>query len=129
MPGRAITIAATSALVSLAGFVAAAEKPGINRAEINRGWLTLRTMDCARCHGRDYEGWTAPSLIASVRDSTRERFDRYVLDGDIGRGMPGYRTQPAVTANLDAIYAYLRARAQGDVGPGKPDDSPQHPVK
>jgi len=86
-----------------------------------RGWSTLRAMDCARCHGKDYSGWTAPSLIAAVRDGSRERFDRYVLDGDAVRGMPGYRSQPAVTDNLDAIYAYLLARARGEIGPGKPD--------
>lgn len=85
-------------------------------------------MDCARCHGRDFDGWTAPSLIASVRESTRERFDRYVLEGDIGRGMPGYRSQPAVTANLDAIHAYLLARAKGELGPGDPETAAQ-PLK
>lgn len=71
----------------------------------------LRAMDCARCHGRDYTGWAAPSLLAAVRDGSRERFDRLVLEGDSGRGMPSYKGQPLVVAELDAIYAYLRARA------------------
>ena len=92
-----------------------------DQAELARGWTAMRAMDCARCHGREYDGWSAPSLIAAVRDGPRERFDRFVLDGDIGRGMPGYRSQSAVTANLDAIYAYLLARARGEVGPGKPE--------
>ena len=92
-----------------------------DQAELARGWTTMRAMDCARCHGREYDGWSAPSLIAAVRDGPRERFYQFVLDGDIGRGMPGYRSQSAVTANLDAIYAYLLARARGEVGPGKPD--------
>jgi mono/diheme cytochrome c family protein len=92
-----------------------------DKAELARGWTTMRAMDCARCHGREYDGWSAPSLLAAVRDGPRERFDRFVLDGDIGRGMPGYRSQGAVTANLDAIYAYLLARARGEVGPGNPD--------
>lgn len=92
--------------------------------ELTRGWSTLRAMDCARCHGRDYEGWTAPSLLAAVREGSRARFDRYVLEGDIGRGMPGYRSQPAVTSNLDAIYAYLLARATGGIGRGKPGAAP-----
>jgi mono/diheme cytochrome c family protein len=88
--------------------------------ELARGRAALRAMDCARCHGRDYDGWAAPSLVAAVRDSSRERFERWVLDGNIGAGMPGYRGQPLVAANLDAIYAYLRARSQGEVGPGVP---------
>jgi mono/diheme cytochrome c family protein len=85
-----------------------------------RGWAVLRAMDCARCHGRDYDGFAAPSLIAAVRDGSRERFERIVLDGEITRGMPGYRSQPPVVAELDAIYAYLLARAEGRLGTGDP---------
>jgi mono/diheme cytochrome c family protein len=95
-------------------------------AEFSRGWAALRAMDCARCHGRDLDGWAAPSLLASVRDSPRERFTRWVLDGDIARGMPPYRSQPLVTAQIDAMYAYLLARALGEIGPGDP--SPAAPV-
>lgn len=79
---------------------------------VNRGRATLRDMDCARCHGRDYGGWAAPSLLDAVREGSRERFDRYVLDGDIVRGMPGYRSHPRVVTDLDAIYLYLRMRAR-----------------
>lgn len=82
-----------------------------DEARRRRGWNALRAMDCARCHGRDYDGWAAPSLIAAVRDGSRERFERLVLDGDAGRGMPAYRSQPLVAAELDAIYRYLAARA------------------
>ena len=78
-------------------------------------------MDCARCHGRAYEGWAAPSLIASVREGTRERFESIVLDGEIARGMPAYRGVPVVVDDLDAIYAYLVARAKGEIGPGAPN--------
>ena len=110
-----------------AGFIAAAggANAAENKSELERGWTTLRTMDCARCHGRDYEGWTAPSLVAAVREGSRERFDRYVLEGDIARGMPGYRSQPTVTNNLDAIYVYLVARAKGTVGRGNPSAAGQ----
>lgn len=103
--------------VLLAASGAAAEP---ERAQFARGWAALRAMDCARCHGRDYDGWAAPSLIASARDSSRERFDRLVLEGDIERGMPGYRTEAVVVRELDAIYAYLRARALREIGPGDP---------
>jgi hypothetical protein len=114
----------------IAGFIAAAGSvlAADDKSELERGWTTLRAMDCARCHGRDYEGWTAPSLVAAVRDGSRERFDRYVLEGDIARGMPGYRSQPAVANNLDAIYAYLVARSKGKVGPGNPN-APMPPPK
>jgi len=116
---RAIVAIAVS--VTGTGVVCAGE----GDAQLARGWSTMRAMDCARCHGRDYQGSTAPSLLAAVREAPRERFDRYVLDGDITRGMPGYRSQPAVTANLDAIYAYLLARAKGEIGPGNPSEKAQ----
>jgi cytochrome c55X len=77
-------------------------------------------MDCARCHGRDYKGWSGPSLLEAVRDGTRERFDWYVLEGDGPRGMPGYRSQPLIVAELDAIYAYLRARSEARFVDGLP---------
>jgi mono/diheme cytochrome c family protein len=78
-----------------------------------RGWAALRAMDCARCHGRDHDGWAAPSLITAVRDGSRERFMHLVLEGDIARGMPPYRSQPLVVKELDSIYAYLVACAEG----------------
>lgn len=88
--------------------------------DLARGWAALRAMDCARCHGREYSGWSAPSLLAAVRDGSRERFDWYVLQGDATRGMPGYRSQPLIVAELDAIYAYLRARSEGPIVNGLP---------
>jgi mono/diheme cytochrome c family protein len=83
---------------------------------LERGRAALRAMDCARCHGKDYRGLAAPSLLAAVRESPREQFERIVLDGDVVRGMPPYRSQPVVAADLDAIYSYLRALA--DAAPG-----------
>ena len=87
------------------------EPPAEQRALLERGRAALRAMDCARCHGRDYRGSSGPSLLAAVRDGPRERFERWVLEGDPVRGMPGYRSQPLVVASLDAIYAYLQAQA------------------
>ena len=107
-----------TALILAAPHVGAADPDPAAQRE--RGWNALRAMDCARCHGRDYDGWAAPSLVAGVRDGSRERFDHWVLDGDVGRGMPGYRSQPLVAAELDAMHAYLLARARGDIGPGRP---------
>lgn len=123
------TLAALLALAALTSPTLVQGEPGISPRDtaqvpgvdiITRGWATVRSFDCARCHGRDLGGWSAPDLVAAVRDGTRERFDHYVLTGDVLRGMPGYRSQAAVVADLDAIYAYLRARADGRVGPGAP---------
>ena len=89
-------------------------------ATLLRGWSALRAMDCARCHGRDFDGSSGPDLVAAVRDGSRERFDRIVLEGEIQRGMPGYRSQALVVIEIDAIYAYLRARADGLTATGRP---------
>ena len=120
---RTAMLAPLTALIFAASNIGAADPD--QTAQRARGWNALRTMDCARCHGRDYDGWAAPSLIAGVRDGSRERFDHWVLDGDTGRGMPGYRSQPMVVAELDAIYAYLLARARGDIGPDRPSGAAQ----
>ena len=119
--------AAGAALVGLllAAWDAGAAEPDAVMPSIARGFEALRAMDCARCHGRDLDGWAAPSLIASVRDAPRERFDRWVLDGDITRGMPGYRGQAVVDREIDSIYTYLVARARGEVGAGTPGAAPE----
>ena len=89
-----------------------AEAVAARMPDASRALATLRAMDCARCHGRGLDGWAAPSLLAYVRTAPRELFDRIVLEGDVVRGMPGYKSNPRVVADLDAIYIYLRARAE-----------------
>ena len=56
----------------------------------------------------------------------RERFDAAVLNGVAGtRGvMRGFAGDPNVEPYLDAIYAYLEARASGRLGRGRPEAEP-----
>ena len=115
---RGVSFAVTVMLAAHAASAAgepASPPDEVQRDQLAVGRSALRAMDCARCHGRDLDGWAAPSLIAAVRDGSRERFERIVLDGEITRGMPGYRGMPAVVDALDAIYAYLVARAGGGI--------------
>jgi mono/diheme cytochrome c family protein len=120
-PTRSAFGLALSALLTLFnGTASATEADADESSTWLRGWATLRHFDCARCHGRDWDGWSAPNLVAAVRDGSRERFERYVLVGDIGRGMPGYQSQAKLVAELDSIYAYLRARAEGRMAAGNP---------
>ena len=86
-------------------------------ARIANGWRVLRAVDCARCHGRDYAGLAAPSIVRYVAMVDRATFMRTVLDGDPPRGMPGYRGNAYVVDNLDDIYRYLGARATGAFAP------------
>ena len=81
-------------------------------------WRTLRAMDCARCHGKTYEGLSGPSIIDYARTQSRERFVQAVLDGEPSRGMPGYRGNPRVEPAIDAIYRYFKGRADGTIAEG-----------
>lgn len=91
-----------------------------DQAALREGWQTIRQFDCARCHGKDFEGSVGPSLIAAVRSQSREDFLRLLLDGNVERGMPAYRSVPRIAQAAEAIYAYFKARADGRIGPGAP---------
>ena len=86
-------------------------------ARIANAWRVLRVVDCARCHGKDYAGLAAPSIVAYAATQSRERFARTILDGDPIRGMPGYRDNAYVAESVEDIYCYFRARAKGQIGP------------
>ncbi|SIT37139.1 hypothetical protein BN2476_110123 [Paraburkholderia piptadeniae] len=78
-------------------------------------WRTLRAVDCARCHGKDYEGLAAPSIVEYARTQSREMFGRMVLDGEPSRGMPAYRGNPLIAEHIDDIYRYFLGRADGTI--------------
>lgn len=108
-------------LVSLAAGMPAAggaAAPEADNARIAAAWMTLRSADCARCHGRDYEGLAAPSIVEYARTQGREMFLRAVLDGDPARGMPGYRGNPRILDNIDDIYRFFLERAGSNSGRG-----------
>jgi cytochrome c55X len=89
--------------------------PPLIDVRIVSAWRTLRAVDCARCHGKHYEGLAAPSIVNYARTQSRELFVRVVLDGDPLRGMPGYRTNAWVAESIDDIYLYFQARANGTI--------------
>jgi len=100
------------------GFAAGVNDDAVDGdGRIANGWRALRVVDCARCHGKDYTGLAAPSIVRYAASVNREGFIRTVLDGDPPRGMPGYRANSYVTGNIDDIYRYFQARAAGRVGP------------
>jgi mono/diheme cytochrome c family protein len=98
--------------------------PPFADAGIISAWRTLRAMDCARCHGKDYEGLAAPSIVDFARTQSRETFARTVLDGDPPRGMPAYRDIPSINEHIDDIYRYFLGRAEGTIDAG-PRRQPQ----
>ena len=77
---------------------------------------------CNHCHGPDGVGSTfAPSLIGQTIDI--ERFRQVVFDGKAGAGsvMKGFGGDPNIAPYVDDIYAYLEARAKGELGRGRPE--------
>jgi mono/diheme cytochrome c family protein len=112
------------------------------------GWRVYEDR-CARCHGADASGSAhAPDLLASLRemgarrfvdlvllrydwaaappDAARDEAGRTALVEDMLAGketalaMPAWQDEPAVSAHILDLYAYLAARADGVQGPGRP---------
>ena len=91
---------------------------------VREGWRRYQGV-CGHCHGPDGAGSSfAPSLVDPL--PSRDRFDAAVLQGVSGaRGvMRGFAGDPNVEPYLDAIYAYLEARASGRLGRGRPEAEP-----
>lgn len=87
------------------------------------GWRTYHSW-CAQCHAQDAVGSTfAPSLLRSLQRIDRQTFDDRVLNGYQGQMgvMPAWKDNPNVTKRLDDIYAYLLARADDVLPPGRPE--------
>jgi mono/diheme cytochrome c family protein len=81
---------------------------------------------CARCHGTYGQGMRAPSLAESLAVISKDEYIRTMTSGKVtakaktmGR-MPAWRGNVNVMDNLDEIYSYLKARADGKIGAIKP---------
>jgi methanol metabolism-related c-type cytochrome len=90
------------------------------------GWRRY-TESCMRCHGPDGAGSSyAPDLVASVKAMTQDQFNEIVVNGRTNVNaanenvMPAFGTVEDVMDYLDDIWAYLKARADGAVGRGRP---------
>jgi len=98
------------------------------------GWKTYK-IECQQCHGGGGMGSTfAPNLMTRFNETGVDygRF-LYVIEhgyqGQMGV-MPSLARNPRVQKNKDAVYAYLKARADGAMPngrPPKPDDTPPQP--
>jgi len=110
----------------LASTALASPTSGIDDPRVAGAWRALRTLNCERCHGKDYDGLAAPSVVAYARTQSRESFVRMLLEGDPSRGMPGYRANPLVSENVEGIYRYFLGRANGTI---RRDDRPKSGVE
>jgi methanol metabolism-related c-type cytochrome len=83
--------------------------------------------ECHVCHGPDAEGSTfAPALKNSLKTMSYADFLGVVASGrknvstSQGSVMPALGDNPNVACYMDDLYVYLRARADGAVGRGRP---------
>lgn len=113
------------------------------------GWRIFQDR-CARCHGSEATGaGGTPDLLPRVREMGARRFvglvlERYdwslppppagsaapaakeaQIDTVLQRRapplqMPAWQGEPQVSAHIADLHAYLSARAQGTLGPGRP---------
>jgi len=83
------------------------------------GWKIFRGIGtCATCHGPVGQGGVGPALVESLKVKiTKELFVETVTHGRSGTMMKPFGENPIVMANLDNLYAYLKARADGVLGP------------
>ena len=90
------------------------------------GWRRY-TESCLRCHGPDGAGSSyAPSLVDSANHMTQDEFNEIVVNGRTNVNaasenvMPPFGEVEDVVTYLDDIWAYLKARADGVLGRGRP---------
>ena len=82
---------------------------------------------CHTCHGFDASGSSfAPSLADSLKRLSYDDFKEVVVNGRQNQGatgdkvMPSFGLDPNIMTNLDDIYRYLKARADGALPGGRP---------
>jgi methanol metabolism-related c-type cytochrome len=98
----------------------------VDKATYN-GWRRY-TESCLRCHGPDGAGSSyAPSLADSLKTMSEDQFKEVVVNGrkNVNTAnenyMPAFGEVEDVMLYLDDIYAYLKARADGVLGRGRPE--------
>lgn len=88
-----------------------------------RGYQRFHAF-CHTCHGPDGIGSSyGPALSDSLQDLDHATFVNVVGNGrDSDQGlMPSFGQVDEVMDHLDDIYAYLKARSDGVLGPGEPE--------
>jgi mono/diheme cytochrome c family protein len=120
-----------TSLVLAAGADQPTEKPytvidGKADKKTFNGWRRY-TESCLRCHGPDGAGSSyAPSLVDSAEHLTQDEFNEIVVNGRTNVNaasenvMPPFGEVEDVITYLDDIWAYLKARADGVLGRGRP---------
>jgi mxaJ protein len=94
-------------------------------AKTYEGWIRFSAF-CQQCHGMGGVGSAlAPDLAQALKTLDEHQFRTIVscgLKGNLGIGvMPAWQDNPNIDPYLDDLWAYLKARADGALGPGRPE--------
>ena len=129
--GRSLILAVVAILLGSNIALAAAEQPytvvdgKVDKKTFN-GWRRY-TESCLRCHGPEGAGSSyGPDLVDSVKHMTQDEFNEVVVNGRTNVNpaatnvMPPFGEVEDVVTYLDDIWAYLKARADGVLGRGRP---------
>lgn len=90
------------------------------------GWKAFSGF-CERCHGPGGLGSSiGPNLVDRINDKPidKGRFIQVLAsgwDGPMDGQMPAFGNNPNVNDKFNNLWAYLKARADGKIGPGRPD--------
>lgn len=136
---RVLALAAIGAL-AIGPAIAAEEAPvtpdGVPTYDVRDGKVDRGTYNgyrrfhstCHVCHGFDAGGSSfAPPLVESMTRLSYDQFKEVVINGRMNQGttgdkvMPSFGLDPNVVMNLDDIYRYLKARADGALPGGRPE--------
>ena len=89
------------------------------------GFRAWRAGACDRCHGANQEGLVGPPLVESMKTLSRDDFVKTVRDGRLDKGMVSFSESKMVMDNIDALYAYLKGRADGAITRAKVEELKQ----
>lgn len=94
-----------------------------------QGWKQFE-LNCSRCHGEYGVGSSfAPALVVSLKADgtipTKELFIQTVCVGRPDKGMPGWCALGLEMDKIQNMYSYLKLRADGKVGIGRPAVKPE----
>ena len=90
------------------------------------GWRTFHGF-CHRCHAQDALGSTfAPNLLDSMQTFDFAMFVERTANGFTGQVgvMPPWKDNPNVSKRYKELFAYLKARSDGALPPGRPKKKP-----
>jgi mono/diheme cytochrome c family protein len=107
--------------VALQSSVKAASDSAEIYTSVYNGWKWWHVY-CYRCHGQNAVGSTlGPSLIDSNAKMTLPEFLKKVRNGNPDKGMQAW-DKLLDEKQITQLYNYVRARADGVLPPGRPDE-------